>query len=433
MQGSGKGKSEMTNSGTKRARERNHNQLAAASCSGSPKKDLLKLQADHRSEHVLKGEFLKPLFMREHKIKNLPWDLRYKKYVIQAGLYGVHKIGYVPTDNALISALVERWRQETHSFHFPVGEMTITLEDASVLLGLRVNGDPLCLPTNYDWADVVETLLGKKVDKTTFRRRSKVAINISCLRKHFAECPKNASIDTVKQYARAYLLLLVGSLLFTDHSGDSISAIYLLLFRNFERAGRYSWASDVLAFLYRELCLASKADRMQFGGSVLLLQLWSWERLPIGHPGSRKNLKKPPGDDDLDQIPPVGYGWSNYHQFADHVTCRVQDSYRLEIDALNDGKVKWQPYEGKTLPAICRESPGLWRTTAPLIHFWIVEMYNPGRVARQFGLYQQIPPVELHDTIHKELHDLKNGFGKNWPMVHRKYLLQARSAGQVFG
>ncbi|XP_078162266.1 serine/threonine-protein phosphatase 7 long form homolog [Carex rostrata] len=428
VQGSGQGKPKLTISGVKRSRERSHAPPVAAAPSGDPTDpSLLKLQADHRSKKVIEGEFLDPLTTREHLVA-LPWDDRYEPYVIRAGLYGVHQIGHIPTDHALVSALVERWRQETHSFHFPVGEMTITLQDVAVLLGLRVDGDALCVSTNRDWSDVVESMLGKRVDKTTFRPKSKVAINISWLRNNFSECAPSADRVTVKQYARAYCLMLVGSLLFTDHSGDSISAIYLPLFANFDRAGRYSWASGVLAYLYKELCLATKPKRKQFGGSILLLQLWSWERLPMGRPKNRRNFEEPQlGGEDLIRRPPLGYGWSNYHTFAGHVTCRVQDSYRLEIDALNDGKVVWLPYENKMhlLPPICLESPHLWRTTAPLIHFWIVEMYNPGRVARQFGRYQQIPPV-LHDTV-ASLHKLINGTGKNWPEVHRKYLLSWRN------
>ena len=45
-----------------------------------------------------------------------------------------------PTDKGLISAFVERWHRETSSFHLPVGEMTITLDDVSSLLHLPITG-----------------------------------------------------------------------------------------------------------------------------------------------------------------------------------------------------------------------------------------------------------------------------------------------------
>ena len=43
-------------------------------------------------------------------------------------------------DRALLSALVDRWRPETHTFHLPVGEMAVTLQDVSLLLGLPHDG-----------------------------------------------------------------------------------------------------------------------------------------------------------------------------------------------------------------------------------------------------------------------------------------------------
>ncbi|KAK5832072.1 hypothetical protein PVK06_015872 [Gossypium arboreum] len=41
----------------------------------------------------------------------------------------------------LISALVERWRPETHTFHLPCGKCIITLEDVAVQLGLPIDGN----------------------------------------------------------------------------------------------------------------------------------------------------------------------------------------------------------------------------------------------------------------------------------------------------
>ena len=55
----------------------------------------------------------------------------------------VYRIGHITLDWGLITSLVERWRLETHTFHLPIGEMTITLQDVAVILGLRIHGLPI--------------------------------------------------------------------------------------------------------------------------------------------------------------------------------------------------------------------------------------------------------------------------------------------------
>jgi hypothetical protein len=45
-------------------------------------------------------------------------------------------------DFSLLSVLLDHWRPETHTFHFTVGEMTVTLQDTSLLMGLPCECEP---------------------------------------------------------------------------------------------------------------------------------------------------------------------------------------------------------------------------------------------------------------------------------------------------
>ena len=67
-------------------------------------------------------------------------DLHIPPYVIRAGFYGIYRMVHIMIDWPLITCLVERWRPETHTFHVPVREMTITLQNVAIILGLRIHG-----------------------------------------------------------------------------------------------------------------------------------------------------------------------------------------------------------------------------------------------------------------------------------------------------
>ncbi|KAK1644893.1 hypothetical protein QYE76_062698 [Lolium multiflorum] len=62
---------------------------------------------------------------------------------------------------ATLTALVDRWRPETHTFHLRSGEMTPTLQDVSMILALPIQGEPLFMNTASDgWRQQMENLIG---------------------------------------------------------------------------------------------------------------------------------------------------------------------------------------------------------------------------------------------------------------------------------
>ena len=88
-----------------------------------------------------------------HRFSGVPGgglDPRVAAYIIDAGLGGLLRVPDIDLNHALITALVERWRLETHLFHLPHGEMTITLQDMEVIMGLPVNGLPMVGFTRMD-------------------------------------------------------------------------------------------------------------------------------------------------------------------------------------------------------------------------------------------------------------------------------------------
>jgi hypothetical protein len=84
--------------------------------------------------------------MRGHSADDMTYNVRYEPYFESvAHLPFVLQFKRAPPkiNHTALTALVDRWRPETHSFHLPCGEMTITLQDSDMITALPIDGAAL--------------------------------------------------------------------------------------------------------------------------------------------------------------------------------------------------------------------------------------------------------------------------------------------------
>ena len=116
--------------------------------------------------------------------------------------------------NLSTSFLFCRWRPETHNFHLPCGEMTVTLQDTQKFLGVRISGRPVIGHyTVAGWRGRVEVFLGRELPPVTSGARSS-GVLISWLRQNFGQCPDHADEQTVTYYCRAWIMHLFDCVMF---------------------------------------------------------------------------------------------------------------------------------------------------------------------------------------------------------------------------
>ncbi|CAN1127221.1 Protein MAIN-LIKE 2 [Linum perenne] len=156
--------------------------------------------------------------------KIVKYDPRFETYLAPIGLDKLRDCLDFTPDPELITALVERWRPETSTFHLYHGEATITLEDVHFLTGLSVDG--------------------------------------------------------------VLILDFFGSCIFADRSGSHAPLFFLPLLEDMSQIGEYAWGAAALSWLYRELgrCafrIESSPSRDHvgdIGGWMALVQAWALER-----------------------------------------------------------------------------------------------------------------------------------------------------------
>ncbi|KAL2336472.1 hypothetical protein Fmac_010918 [Flemingia macrophylla] len=365
--------------------------MALRSICGPLEGDLLVLQSKHVSTHVWNEVEERDIRVRHARPSHGEFPRRLTQLLQKCGFGWIIQLEKIKISKRLVLALIERWRSETHTFHMPFGECTITLQDIAVLTGLPVDGRPL-IPTIDNPKEYVNECLGDVPSGANLRG---LELNLGWLQDTFANPDPN--VDDLfywQRYARAWIMRYIGGVLFPDKSASTVNLRWLYYLRDFDAINSYAWGAAVLGYLYRNLCVATDYDVKNFSGYSLLLQLWVWERFPKLMPV------------DIPPVPvgvPIGLRWTvgtkNKLPIPDDVR-----SIRHVFDTMTRQDIIWQAYNPDVLtqlPEICRQGEGIWQSVCPLISFMTYEWHQPDRVMRQFGWQQSIPhppmqPAEIH-------------------------------------
>ena len=108
---------------------------------------------------------LQPLRMRGHGVYgHMEYDERYAPFFKKPRLLGfVLQFKRQPRMlvHTALTALIDQWRLETHSFHLPCGEMTVTLNDWSMITAMPIEGRALTgRVERANWQNRVATIIG---------------------------------------------------------------------------------------------------------------------------------------------------------------------------------------------------------------------------------------------------------------------------------
>ncbi|WVZ53463.1 hypothetical protein U9M48_004402 [Paspalum notatum var. saurae] len=155
--------------------------------------------------------------------------------LVEGGPVGQHgrPRPWVAIDNSLITALVDRWRPETHTFNLPCREMAPTLQDVAYLLGLPIAGDavgPRVVPSS--WRDDLE-LCFAGVDRVDHfgpldpHPNSRGPAKNWLLQFKATNLHPDIDDDSVSRSLEAYLLCLFGFMMFKNGASNSIDKVLI--------------------------------------------------------------------------------------------------------------------------------------------------------------------------------------------------------------
>ncbi|XP_057971276.1 protein MAIN-LIKE 1-like [Malania oleifera] len=170
----------------------------------------------------------------------------------------------------LLVELMERWNCKKHAFILSPGEITITLLDVALILGIRVIGEPVVLKDDEPFSE-----LEREYGAVIWKRK----VTVASIESRLESFSGVASDD----FVRTFLLFMFGTFLFPNASGK-IESRYLSFLKDLGTVHQYAWGAAVVEDLFKWLCKRKEMNVQYVGGCLILLQIWCYEHIDIGRP-----------------------------------------------------------------------------------------------------------------------------------------------------
>ncbi|KAH1197611.1 Protein MAIN-LIKE 1 [Glycine max] len=304
--------------------------------------------------------------------------------VATTGLSPLIDCSVITGDPGLISAFVERWYSETSTFHLPVGELTITLDDVSSILHLPITG---ALHSFHALStEEARFLLTELLEVSAEEARAETTLT-------------RGAYDGFETYMRPDVRPGGGLSLLALICCTLSVALFLLIrvqhtcmWSTLTLSGTSLIVVGVAALvhMYDQLDEACKTTTRQLAGYLTLLQCWIYEHFPSVHQCVT--------DDTYQETSPCASRWLTSKAHMKGITGAP---YRARCDGLTVIDVSWLPY---TEHRGVRAFQEISSFQGQLRWGPMIVTVRPERVVRQFGYIQSIPPSPVssrfsHDQI----------------------------------
>ncbi|KAH1190252.1 Protein MAIN-LIKE 2 [Glycine max] len=220
-------------------------------------------------------------------------------------------------DQGLISTFMERRHKETSSFHFLVGEVTITLDDVASLLHLPI----ICVFHSF------KTLYDDEAVLMVVEMKPKL--------RHYIVMGHMYNYLGYEIFIIANVRSDTGLLhfFFANKSATHVHVVFLDAFRDLNQSGSYAWGTAALVHMYDNLNDACKSSNKQLDGYITLLQCWIYEYFP--------SIAEVFTNEDYDERPPHDCRWTSTKASMKALSV---STYRKRLDRLTTADVCWIPY-----------------------------------------------------------------------------------------